>query len=372
MDTLEHTKIDDFDGKLPVHISDDDLRDLDVEIEEDTSEDNASAPNSGDSDASDADADTFADASQAQPDAFADTSKRETVSRETSYDAFDPNSDAMREQRLREQEARERLNQEYHHAGQLLQAEVQKFDAERSRAEAYHANVESEIQRTRRALVQAIDDEDASAQLELQDTLQKLNEARMNIVAHYNSIPTQEQVADRWNGYWQERQREISSKFQSHVPTPQNDTAKAWQQKNTWMFDPGNKAAVADLIRINDELVSQGYDASAHSFYREMASRLAAKHPNLPLKDHTGRAMTRAAGRAKGPSGPPVASARTATASPNSQMRRSASGKPVVTLSPADMAIMRSMRRDPKDPANKDFVKRYAREKFASQQRQQK
>lgn len=348
-DTLTLDTYNPLDGMAPgSRLEPEDLADTQVELDDDGLQVD---------DASDDDSDASGDTSEGIPD-------RSVVSRATSDASYDdPNSPEMRLQRVREREVAERIDQEYRSTAAQMAAEAERFEAERERIKAQYQNVEGQIGMVKAKLAEAIDDGDTRAQLDLNSALQELNQAKSQLAGHYNTVPTRDVVAQRYNDYWGQRRAELAAQLSSGMPEPMNETARSWQKTNRWMGDPQYKGAINDLYRINSDLVKEGFDASHDSFYKELASRLAKAHPNLPLRDKDGKALTKAAQRMPQSrnQGPPVASARSVSTTQQRSIMKNAKGKPVVVLDAADKAIIRSMGRDPND---KTVQRYYAQSKF--------
>lgn len=354
MDRVAADTYDPLDGMVPgAMLEPEDLAETEVELEDDGLRLD---------DASQEDVDTSGNAFQ-DP---ADTSRvpRESLRDNSDTSFADPNSPEMRAQRVRQREAEERLEQEYRHTAERMQVEADRFDAERERIRAQYQNVENQLVTVQNELANAIDDADSRRQLQLNSMLQELNQAKAQLANHFATVPTREAVTQRYNEFWGQRRDQIRSQYASDIPEPQNETARAWQKTNGWMASPQYKAAIPDLYRINADLVREGYDATHDSFYRELATRLKQAHPELPLKDSHGRALTAAAQKSASPkrgNGPPVASARSVSTTQQKAIMKNAKGKPVVVLDAADKAILRSMGRDPND---KTVQRYYAQSKY--------
>jgi hypothetical protein len=115
----------------------------------------------------------------------------------------------------------------------------------------------------KRQLVQAQQDDDHEAAIELQE---KLSETSVNLMAFESWKP--EEIT--------EKEIEIKEDVFDSAP----DTVKEWANKNTWFRNPTTpeeKLKQSEAVRYSDELVKAGYSVESKEFFKKIDSHLKSK-----------------------------------------------------------------------------------------------
>lgn len=221
--------------------------------------------------------------------------------------------------------------------------------------------VDVRLSTAREGLLAAADEGDRRAEMQLQEQIRKLETIRTNIESNMAKLPTEDQLDRAYQEHVSARRSRVQqtpSRSNDDL-RPLNEKAGRWAQQNAWMNEPGRVSEKAALGAIDRALVAEGYDPRDDEYFIEMSKRMAKDFPSLGVKTLDGRTLggapanRQAASRA---SAPPVASARSvAPPSPSSR------GKPRVELDQTDRRMMRTLGID---LANKEAVKRFAKEKL--------
>lgn len=242
----------------------------------------------------------------------------------------------------------------------LADAEKRRVSTERESASVALDGVDLRIRTAVEAIKAAKAESDYSAEVDFAQQLNDLRQVRQQIVQMQSQLPS-EQVIDQQFDAWK---RENASQRRPTTPAnagavPGNPLATEYMAKNGWMSNPAHTQARDYLLKVDQQLASEGFDPKSPSHFEEMSRRVAARFPTVGVKMLDGRAVgTSAPLAASRPTSPPVASARmTAAPVPGQPQRRN-----TVTLNDFDRKMMRSMGLDPGD---KRVQQRFAREKMA-------
>ncbi len=276
------------------------------------------------------------------------------------------NDEFFRQQRIREGQLRQRLEHTTNAIAREMHQEVQEAQNDLARAAQIEQNLQAQYQELAMQAQLAEDEENTAALIRLNNAMQGIRGDLGRVSEVRAQIASEQEIKARYQQRAAEAQGQIVQEFGPMLPQPKSDTAKQWMKRNGWIANPKNAAATQEILRINDQLVADGWTEEDNSFYAEMAKRLKAKFPDLPIKDQNGRPfgakrLRRGRPVAKNPpKRPPAGGARRMSPEASrSEVRRGKNGKRVVRLSPSDHLLMHGMGKG----GNREFMEAFAREK---------
>jgi hypothetical protein len=271
--------------------------------------------------------------------------------------------DAVREA-ARERMARERAEiisrqMQERYERQLVESEKRHAAGQKETAALGLDSVDLRIRTAREALKEAKSAGDVSAEVDLTQQLNDLQQVYRNIQSAAAQIPDASAIEARYAEYSRRRQSEQPAQVSDAPVSAHNPQAHSWAGQNGWMSDQRYVLERRALLEVNNQLAEEGYNAAAPEFFTELSRRLHKRFPNLGVRTLDGRTFgsnsPRQAQNRPGQSSPPVASARMTTYRGSDGIKR---GR--VQLDGSDRAIMRALKID---TANPKAVQAFAREK---------
>lgn len=256
----------------------------------------------------------------------------------------------MRERRLRQEAERNAILQAEALERQVLESEKRSLNTQREALRAHKDGVEVRIRTATEALKMARQDGDTSAETDIEQQLGQLREILREVENRAASLPNEQALDQAYINHVNNRRAQYEQRSQSESAgaRPLNRMADQWSKANAQWFNE-DQGAMESLTRINDALVSEGYDANKPDFYTELTRRMSRANPGLQVRGLGNAPQQR--------SMPPVAGVR--SVAPQSPQNRN---RTRVDLGPSDVKMMRMMGID---TSNKDLVQRFAREKLA-------
>lgn len=249
----------------------------------------------------------------------------------------------------------------------LLRAEQKNIETQRDSFKLALDGVDIRIRTTTEALKFAKQDDNTSAEVDLEMQLSELRRIRDSIEENMGRLPDAQALEGQFRQHIEQRraqfQKTRAGRTQSEAPRALNEKAAQWTRVNSWMADPSRKTEQSVLLEVNNALAAEGYDPNSEDFFTELSRRMAKRFPGLNVRTTSGAGVGQAPGRpaqAPGRSAPPVAPAR--SVAPPGQAAKS---KTRVGLDSNDVKLMRMFRIDPNDKA---AVQRYALEKHKRMQ----
>ena len=214
----------------------------------------------------------------------------------------------MREAERREQAAIEYAKQ-IQEENKNLQATT--INTSRERVSSDEASVASTETLLNTALKQAMEAGDVEKQVEAQQKMAQLAIEKERLRIRKNKLAQQEQVEQTANPV-----EDVINQPQQQQKAP-DPKAQEWAEDNKWFGS--DRAMTYTAMSFHDELVTEGFDASSDEYYNEIDRRIRKEFPQK-FEDQSKPKQT-------------VASA----------VRKSASGRRTVKLTPSQVAIAKKL-----------------------------
>ena len=216
--------------------------------------------------------------------------------------------------KMREAERREQAAIEYakkvHEENQNLQATT--INTSRERVTSDEASISSTETLLKGALRQAVESGDVEKQVEAQEKISQLAIEKERLRLRKNKLDQQEKQGQ------QQQPVEDAIKMADPQAQPAPDPrAQEWASDNKWFGT--DKAMTYTAMSLHDEIVAEGFDASSDEYYNEIDRRIRKEFPQK-FEDQSKPKQT-------------VASA----------VRKSASGRRTVKLTPSQVAIAKKL-----------------------------
>jgi len=215
--------------------------------------------------------------------------------------------------KMREAERREQAAIEY--AKQIQQEnknlQATTINTSRERVSSDEASVASTETLLNTALKQAMEAGDVEKQVEAQQKMAQLAIEKERLRIRKNKLAQQEQAEQTTNPV-----EDVINQPQQQQKAP-DPKAQEWAEDNKWFGS--DRAMTYTAMSFHDELVTEGFDASSDEYYNEIDRRIRKEFPQK-FEDQSKPKQT-------------VASA----------VRKSASGRRTVKLTPSQVAIAKKL-----------------------------
>ncbi len=215
--------------------------------------------------------------------------------------------------KMREAERREQAAIEYAKQIQEENKNLQTttINTSRERVSSDEASVASTETLLNTALKQAMEAGDVEKQVEAQQKMAQLAIEKERLRIRKNKLAQQEQVQQTANPV-----EDVINQPQQQQKAP-DPKAQEWAEDNKWFGS--DRAMTYTAMSFHDELVTEGFDASSDEYYNEIDRRIRKEFPQK-FEDQSKPKQT-------------VASA----------VRKSASGRRTVKLTPSQVAIAKKL-----------------------------
>lgn len=265
---------------------------------------------------------------EALPDAEAGDEERTTYSQAVQ-------ARIARERRIA-REARARADSE---RAARIRAEQDSFQTQRQALEISETALEQQIKSTKASLVKAKEDGKSEEEVELQATLNSLQNRHGQIVAAKEALKSKEE--------------EAKTNANSAAPNLQADQ---WKRRNPWFGNARYGEQTLLTQAIDRALAGEGYDKNSPEYFAELDRRIRRRMPELQrfAQQRGGQQRKDAVGGQQRRDGAAPVQRRDAPAAV------SRPGKVILTRSD-----FTNMRQFGMDPNNKDHQKEYARNKMS-------
>lgn len=225
---------------------------------------------------------------------------------------------------------------------QTARAKIEAARAQRNAIAVTARSVQAALQQARERWAWADENGTANQRLEAQEYLEKARQALVQVEQANKQIPTDEQIANYYGGEVRKMQGQYQAWMTQRAPPKiepdgDNPMAAKWIKSNAWINKPAAAKERAALLQISQQLTQEGLAANSPQHFKELGRRLKLRFPNVQIAGSSSK---------KPAYGAPVANTR-GNARPNSQP---ATNK--VRLNRTDLAMMKTFKLDPNNPAH--------------------
>jgi hypothetical protein len=197
-----------------------------------------------------------------------------------------PTGDALAEERAAL--AAERAQMRHAQIVSSAESDMKVARAHRDAAQMAVTTIDAQVRQTREALAGSKEAGDVYKEIELQGTLEELRSAHTNVQNQLGQIPDDDMIRNRANHEISQIQRPQQRESTGGVQ-PLNGLAEKWSANNPWMADARFSKERDALVKFNDALVAENFDANSPEFYSEISRRMARTYPQLRVKSLDGR-----------------------------------------------------------------------------------
>lgn len=237
---------------------------------------------------------------------------------------------------------------------EVAQAQAQAVQVQYDSAKVGIDTLDFRIQTAQEALVQAEENGDTKAKIEIQRAIGKMEALKGELEAGRNNMASPQQIINRAKQQAEsivQAARSPRGEQINETTRAMNPLAHKWAKENAWMADPGHKQAHEYVIATSAHLVKNGWQPDDPRFYAELSKRVQGSFPNLRTSNtQTQRAAPRPGVRT------PVAPGRSSSGSSSRPaVTRTADGKQTYSWQAGDKAAMARMNLSPSNPKHVSY-----------------
>lgn len=237
---------------------------------------------------------------------------------------------------------------------EVAQAQAQAVQVQYDSAKVGIDTLDFRIQTAQEALVQAEENGDTKAKIEIQRAIGKMEQLKGELEAGRNNMASPQQIINRAKAQAEsivQAARSPRGEQINETTRAMNPLAQKWAKDNAWMADPGHKQAHEYVIATSAHLVKQGWQPDDPRFYAELSKRVQGSFPNLKSSAAPAQRQAPKPGMRT-----PVAPSRSSSgASARPAVTRTADGKQQYSWQPGDKAAMARMNLSPSNPKHVSY-----------------